>query len=298
MDKRMRSSNSPTPSDAAVLVVRPFQTFRFVRPPFRLSLAGRRIAASRPARKCAPPSASPSAIRRSTPPSLCGQRDNPSIELRLYLPDGFTLERLGPGDLEWSITTENDRQLLTVQLLDGRTGGVHADAVRQDRHGPISRSKKPRLSPPKIEVLDVEKQEGEIAVLPDPDTDVRLDDLRNCESSPVMTAACLVESRAAGARQSVASLSHGRLLRNADAHCRAPPLVSVRTITNVKVTPRSIEETLLLNFQIEQAGIRRVVFLVPQHLAKARLKARLLKQKTVEPATSRGRSADRRAWFA
>ena len=43
---------------------------------------------------------------------------------------------------------------------------------------------------------------------------------------------------------------------------------------------------MLLNFRIEQAGIRRVVFLVPEHLAKARLKARLLKQKTVEPATT------------
>jgi hypothetical protein len=64
------------------------------------------------------------------------------------------------------------------------------------------------------------------------------------------------------------------------------PLVSARTVTNVKITPRSIEETLLVNFRIQQAGIRRVSLLVPQHLAKARLKARLLKQKTIEPATT------------
>jgi hypothetical protein len=66
------------------------------------------------------------------------------------------------------------------------------------------------------------------------------------------------------------------------------PLVAARTITNVKITPRSIEETLLVNFRIQQAGIRQVSLLVPQHLAKARLKARLLKQKTIEPATTTG----------
>src|SRR5207244_2792847 len=64
------------------------------------------------------------------------------------------------------------------------------------------------------------------------------------------------------------------------------PLVSARTISNVKITPRAIEETVLLNFQIEQAGVRRLVFLLPERLAKARLKAPLLKQKTVEPATA------------
>jgi hypothetical protein len=64
------------------------------------------------------------------------------------------------------------------------------------------------------------------------------------------------------------------------------PQVSVRTITNVKVTPRAIEETILLNFKIEQAGIRRVSFLLPESLAKARLNVKLLKSKTVEPATN------------
>src|SRR5262249_12613014 len=64
------------------------------------------------------------------------------------------------------------------------------------------------------------------------------------------------------------------------------PVVSARTITNIKITPRSIEETVLLTFRIEQAGIRIVAFLLPEHLAKARLKAPLIKQKSVTSATT------------
>jgi hypothetical protein len=52
------------------------------------------------------------------------------------------------------------------------------------------------------------------------------------------------------------------------------------------VTPRAVEETILLNFRIEQAGIRRLSFLLPDRLAKARLNVKLLKSQTVEPATN------------
>src|SRR5206468_3490839 len=146
------------------------------------------------------------------------------------------------------------------------------------------------LKAPKIEVLDVDKQEGEILILPDPDNEVRMDNLRNCEGTPLTSASPWMKTE----QQSLAKA----VLRYRTADYEATlsltprtPLISARTITNVKITSRSIEETVLLNFRIEQAGIRRVVFLVPQHLAKARLQARLLKQKTIEPATSA-----RRAW--
>ena len=116
------------------------------------------------------------------------------------------------------------------------------------------------------------------------------------ETAPLTTRPGLDESRAAAAGQGRAALPLADYAATLTLTPRTP-LVSARSITNVKITPRSIEETLLIDFQIEQAGIRRVSFLVPQHLAKARLKAQLLKQKTIETATARPASRSR-AWSA
>ena len=272
-------------ADAAVLLVRPFQSFRFVRPPFHLTLAASELSEEATAELRA---ALRIAERDTTLDAelTIRPKGKPLYRVRLYLPEGFTLERLGPGDLEWSITAENDRQLLTVQLLTGRTeefkltllGKIETPAVEEQS---LTRT----IAVPKIELLGVQKQEGEIFILPDPDTDVRIENLTGAEGSPVTGGAAWMQAEQRPLAKAVVRY------RTIDYAARVrltprTPLVSVRTITNVKVTPTMIAETVLLDFQIAQAGIRRVAFLLPEHLAKARLKPHpLLKQKTVEPAT-------------
>lgn len=275
-------------ADAAVLVVRPFQAFRFVRPPFLLSL----VASELPANATAEVRAALRIAEREWALDAAitfKPKGQPLYRVQFFLPTDFTLDRLGPSDLEWSITSENGRQLVTVLLLDGRTSdftltllGKSATATQSVGEGTAR-----TLAAPKIEILDVEKQEGEIVILPGPDTDVRLDALRNCESSPLTAAPPWLKADQKPLAKAVLRYRTADYSATINLTPRTP-LVSVRTITNVKLTSRSIEETILLNFRIDQAGIRRVAFLVPQHLAKARLKARLLQQKTVEPATDAG----------
>ena len=57
------------------------------------------------------------------------------------------------------------------------------------------------------------------------------------------------------------------------------------TITNVRVTDRAIEETILLDFTIQNAGIRQLSFLLPGWMAGSRISVPMLRQKTVEPVS-------------
>ncbi len=279
-------------ADAAVLVVKSYQAFRFVKPPFRLTLAAGAV----PQLATAEIRAALQLAERGTTLDAAitfRPQGQPLYQVRMYLPAGFSLDRLGPSDLEWAITSDDNRQLLTVYLLDGRS-----DQFTLTLFGKVAPPPAPPVPPPaagdlppprslplpRLEVLDVQKQEGEIVLVPDPDTDVRLDQVTNAQTAPLTGGPGWMK----GEQQPLAKAVVRYLAANYAATVTLTPrtpIVSARSISNVKITPRSIEETVLIDFQIEQAGIRRISLLVPQHLAKARLKALLLKQKIVEQAT-------------
>ena len=61
------------------------------------------------------------------------------------------------------------------------------------------------------------------------------------------------------------------------------PLVHCDTFTNVRVNDRTVEETILLDFTIREAGIRSLSFMLPESMRSARISAPMLRQKTVEP---------------
>jgi hypothetical protein len=275
-------------TDAAVLNVKPFQTFRYVRPPFALRLAATELAAATTAdvRMALRVAERDTTLDAAVVFRTQGQ---PLYRVEMFLPQGFELDRLGPGDLEWAVTTENDRRKLTVHLLDGRTGEftltLFGRIVGVGDPPNLDGEPKTRTIPaPVMEVLNVQKQEGDLVVLPDPDTDVRVEELKNADKVLLMQAVTWLaadqQPLAKGAIRFRSSDYAARLVLTPRT-----PQVWVRTITNVKVTPRAVEETILLNFRIEQAGIRRLSFLLPEALAKARLNVKLLKNRTVEPAT-------------
>ncbi|MCI0360789.1 MAG: hypothetical protein L0211_20110, partial [Planctomycetaceae bacterium] len=239
-------------SDAAVLVVKPYQTFRFVRPPAVLRLAATELPQATTAEVRA---ALRVAERDTTLDAAVVYRvqGQPLYRAELFLPRGFELDRLGPAGLEWAITTENNRRKLTVQLLDGRTGEFTLTLFGRivgvgDPPSPDGEPKTRTIPAPVIEVLGVSKQEGDFVVLPDPDTDVRLENIQNADNVLLMQAigwlAADQQPLAKGALRFRAPNYAANLVLTPRT-----PLVSARTVTNVKVTPRAIEETILLNFQ-------------------------------------------------
>ena len=67
------------------------------------------------------------------------------------------------------------------------------------------------------------------------------------------------------------------------AEDQIPDVITCDTISNVRVTERALEETILLDFNIQRAGIRRLSFLLPATMADSQISVEKLRQKTVEP---------------
>ncbi|MCX5654149.1 MAG: hypothetical protein NTY65_05825, partial [Planctomycetota bacterium] len=138
------------------------------------------------------------------------------------------------------------------------------------------------LDLPRLEVLDVERQEGDIVVQTDPSLEVRAQGLTNVEQ--------ILMERVFGwlvpAQRGLAQLAMhygrpdyaGRLTLAA-----RKPDVSCLTVTNSRVTDRTIEDAILLSWSIKNAGIREVSFLVPAWMKDARISVPMLRQKTVTP---------------
>ena len=138
---------------------------------------------------------------------------------------------------------------------------------------------------PVLEVLDAGRQSGDVVVQVDPAFDVVPANLRNC--------------REIGLRQVFGWVTVAqRTLARIALHYRSPdyggelrlstrePEVTCSTITNVRITETTVEETIMLDFSIAKAGIRSVSFLLPASMKDARLTVPLLGHKTIEPVSS------------
>jgi len=203
----------------------------------------------------------------------------PVHRVRLAVPRELKLQQVGPGQLDWAESQEQGRRLLTVYLDAGRTEPfslvLSGSLGRRQASDPVAI--------PKFEVLDVAGQQGDVVVQIDPAFNVRATQLRNCES--------ILISRVFGwLEQPQRPLSRLALRYQNPDHdatfeiSSRPARVSGFTVTNVKVTNIAVEETIVVDLTVRDAGIREVVFLVPNSLQQPRIQAPMLRQKTIEPA--------------
>jgi hypothetical protein len=210
---------------------------------------------------------------------LLNVRRRPVHGVRLVLPQELKLEQVGPGQLDWAESQDNGRRLLNVYLEAGRTEPfslvVSGSLGRREAAEPVL--------VPRFEVLDVASQQGDIVVQIDPAFNVRATELKNCES--------ILLSRVFGWLQAGQRPLARLALRYATPDYAArleitprQPRVSGFTVTNVKVTNIAVEETIVVDLTILDAGIREVTFLIPAAMAQPRIRAPLLRQKTIEPA--------------
>ena len=142
-----------------------------------------------------------------------------------------------------------------------------------------------------IEIRGMDRQEGDIAVQADPVFEVEATGLANCES--------VLRDRVRGwlkpEQYAVTPLALHYRRPDYSGRLRLallPRIASCDTTTNVRITDRAVEETVLLDFNVEQGGLREIAFLLPAWMHDSRIDVPLLRQKTLEPAI---RSADRRS---
>jgi hypothetical protein len=204
---------------------------------------------------------------------------SPRLQLRAIIPQDLEVDQVvAPGAYEWAITSRGQDRVLTAYLATSQAGA--AVLIVRGSLGPPGSV--PLLSLPKIEALDVDRQQGEIVVQADPALNVETADLVNCE------VILLEQTRGwlSPAQQELARLALAYRDPNYQGSLRLSlrqPRVQGTTLTNVRLSDRSIEETILIDLVIREAGIREVTFLLPAALADAKISAPLLRQKTIEP---------------
>lgn len=278
-----RAGPGPATEDSP-LGIRPYQAYHFVTTPFGIRLA----AAPLPERIGAKLETllKISEYERSLETRVrLDVQNRPIHRIEILLPPELRLDDVAaPGEFHWAVTSANDRPVLTVYLTAGRQGEV--SVVLRGRLG--RRGLVERIALPVIEVRHVARQEGQIAVQLDPVFSVQAKDLVHCE--PVLL------ERLYGWLQ-----PEQRRIARLALHCPRPdyqgtlelslrqPLVACTTFSNVKVTDRAFEETILLSFTVQQAGIRELAFLLPARMKDSRVSAPMLRQKT---ATTVGAGPD------
>jgi hypothetical protein len=274
----------PQPADESPLGIRPYQAYRFVATPFVIRLASEPVAAKVAA---AVQTLLKVAERERNVESrvLLVIENRPLYRARFVVPADLKIDRvLAPGTFEWALTdpvaaaTAAGRKVLTIYLASGIQGScpiVIQGKLGLDRQGL-------ETAVPRLEVLDVDRQQGDIVVQVDPAFDVRADGLESIER--------VLLERTFGwlnpGQRTLAQLAlhytrpdyAGRLVltaRKADVTCF--------TVTNSRVTDRAIEDAVLVTWTIKNAGIREVAFLLPAWMKDARISVPLLRQKTVTP---------------
>jgi hypothetical protein len=264
--------------DESPLGLRPYQAFQFIHTPFSLRLTATRIESST--------SAEVQSLLRVTErePTLETHvrfqvADRPLHQVRLALPASFELDRVvAPGVYQWAVTDQEQGRVLSMHLASGQQGTfsiiVSGRLTGLDDDG--------QMPLPTIAVLDVVRQQGQVVVQADPAYDVRAVNLQNAENILLAATHAWLHAEQRG----LARLAIG--YRQADYSgtlivVPRKPQVRVLAISNIKVTSRTIEETILLDFTIREAGIREVSFILPQGLENARISAPLIRQKSTAP---------------
>jgi hypothetical protein len=203
----------------------------------------------------------------------------PVHRVRLSLPQDLELEHVGAGPWHWSETEDQGRRLLSVHLESGQTEPfslvLSGTLGRRQAADPVA--------VPKFQVLDVASQQGDIVVQIDPAFDIRATDLKHCE--PILLSRVFGWLEAA--QRPLARLALRYSQPDYDARLEVSPRqprVNGFTITNVKVTNIAVEETVIIDLTVLDAGIREVVFRIPAAMQQPRILAPLVRQKRIESA--------------
>lgn len=256
--------------------LRPYEAYRFVGVPFDLRLTAEPITAEYSATlqslvKIA-------AFQRTLETRIeITPKGRPLFGAEVLLPEGFVLDQLhAPGLSHWSIATDGPRPRLSVFYTQG-SDAPQALVIQ----GTLAReSPPPELPLPQIEVVGVARQQGEIVIQADPAYGIDAVDLQQAEVRPLARAAgWLKPQQMAMARLNISYQSpaySGKLRLTART-----PVVTCETISNVRITGRAIEETILLEYRIQQAGIRLVKFQLPPQAAGCRVRAPMVRQKKI-----------------
>ena len=261
--------------DESPLGIRPYESYEFVTVPFDIELSAQPTSTDLDARVNSIFRIAEDEHRLETRIDLTA-KNRPIHRVEVEMPSRFDLDDVNtPVEYEWTVESKGDRNVLSIYFAAGLQGKI--PIILKSVYNVEQVGQKAEI--PSLTVLGVEEQEGDIVIQADPAYDVRAEDLGGLEPLLMnrvhgwLTAEQRFLARLAfHHRKPGYSGSLSLTRRKADVTCH--------TISNVRVTDKAIEETILINFNIRNAGIRRVEFRVPEHMKDAAVRAPLMREKT------------------
>ena len=271
--ERLASAESP-------LGIRPVQAFRFSSESFRLNLEVSPLAPIHHANI-------QSIVRMSEHETtlesniILRLENKPIYQVEILLPQGFKVRRVSvPIQHEYITHTLEEQLILSIYLPEG--SGNNLQMIVEGELPEHSVPDQSGIALPKLSVqgIPAERATTTYVVLTDPAFDVRASELVGVENVPAANQTWVQAAQRPLAR--VALRANYTLDFNAMLSLTTlQPDVTVSTITNTSVGRQSIEDTILISYTIERAGIRRVEFELPGWLKDARIATPLLQRRTV-----------------
>jgi hypothetical protein len=210
----------------------------------------------------------------------------PIHQVRVIVPADLTIRQVRTVSLvDWSATPVESlggpAQLITILLSQGVTGNLNVLI-----EGMLERKLQDMTTDvPYIVTPGVTSQRGQTVLLSDPSFNIELLDVTQGESVSMATMfAWLKQSQRTMARTALKFTG-----KNYSARfklVRRTPKVTCTTFSNANITDRSIEETILLSYKIEDAGIQEVSFLLPAGLKDSRIRGLYVRQIDKTPLDS------------
>jgi hypothetical protein len=271
-------------SEESPLGILPFQVYRFATTPFTVTLSARPVA---PRVSAELQTVLKISERQRTLESRIRIRvdERPIYRLRIALPKDWRLDRVSaPEPFEWVVGQDGPRRLLSLYFASGQRQSF--DVVLAGTLGEYGAAE--TVAAPNLEVVDADEQAGsieqtgDIVIQADPSLNVRAEKLVHCETELLAR----VNAWLNPAQRPLARLALRYRSPDYAAQLQLSPRkpnVHCDTFSNIRVNERTVEETILLDFNIREAGIRSLSFVLPESLRDARISAPMLREKTVEP---------------
>ncbi len=274
-------------TDESVLAIRPFEAYRYSAMPFVLRLT-----------------AAPSVAEVTAEAQTCVRLDptSPRLESKIIFHVGqrriYDLGVVVPDDLLLPEVTLPSAGTWSIERGEPPTGGAAPAAagkapsvlrihLQQGLLGDAAVILRGKLAPgdargqirlPRLEALGVKRQEADIAVQADPEFTVQSAELQNCQETEPDRVASWLDPALRAATRLVLHAAGGPSAGKLRLVPRTPE-VTCDTLTNVRITDRTIEETIFLDYTIRNAGIHELTFLLPASMADARISTPMLRRK-------------------
>ncbi len=284
IDTPDNSSWFPEQSDASPIPLVPFQAFQYSQVPYSYQLTAQPMQAR--VQVTARTLLNISQLESSLESQLILNVSQRQLyRLRLRVPKNWKLiAPITSAAIEWTHATGDSDQTVEINFTEGVLGtvpivlrGALEQTLTTGNDGTIA-----NIPLPKIVVEDVAQQSGDIVVASDPGYAIRAEQLQNCELSLLGNANAWLSA----AQKPLAQL----LVHYADPNIagqlqivRRVAQVTAYSISNIKVTDRSIEETLFFEFTIRTAGIRQISLVVPGSFNNCRVRGPLMRTQTWTP---------------